>query len=208
VCISKNDFINATDEIGIAPKKLVFIPNSILSGELVKNKKNSEEGIKKSKEKRVLSVGRFIAPKRFDLLIDAFRLIKSELHLVGTGPLLEELQRNAPDNVKFHGEIEDFHGFDDYDIFCLISESEGMPMSAIEAMSCGLPLILSNVGGCSELINNNGFVVENDPEDIAAKVGICIAEIDSLSKNSRRLFDKSFNLYNNRNKYIQIYNDI
>ena len=86
----------------------------------------------------------------------------------------------------FLRKVKDFQNFSDYDVFCLISDSEGLPLSAIEAMSCGLPLVLSNVGGCSELIKENGFLVDNSPEEIANKLKISIANKDVFGDNSEK----------------------
>ena len=55
-----------------------------------------------------------------------------------------------------------------YDTFILISKHEGLPISIIEAMATGLPVIASHVGGISELVTDNGIcIVNNQPETIA-----------------------------------------
>ena len=98
--------------------------------------------------------------------------------------------------------------FKNYDIFALISESEGLPLSALEAMSAGLPLILSNVGGCSELIYDNGVLVENNIDDIHNGIIKTIQNIENYSLNSKLLFDRKFNLSKNKVDYISFYKDI
>ena len=89
-----------------------------------------------------------------------------ELHIVGDGSQRNYLESITHKNVIFHGEIDGFNDFKNYDIFSLISDSEGLPLSALEAMSSGLPIILSDVGGCFELINENGILVKNNVDEI------------------------------------------
>ena len=201
LCVSENDFNTAIKDIRINPKRLVLLQNSIFP---IPGDKNSKRGLKK----KILSVGRFIKPKRFDILIEAAKFFNFELHLIGSGPLYNEFIKDAPKNVFFHDEVKDFQNFSDYDVFCLISDSEGLPLSAIEAMSCGLPLVLSNVGGCSELIRENGFLVDNSPEEIANKLKISIANKDIFGDNSKKIYEERFNLNSKRNEYIEFYSKI
>jgi glycosyltransferase involved in cell wall biosynthesis len=111
-------------------------------------------------------------------------------------------------NVIFHGEIDGFNYFQDYDIFSLISDSEGLPLSALEAMSSGMPIILSDVGGCFELIDENGILVKNDVNVIKEAIIQSITNKEMFSKNSIKLFDKMYNLEINKDIYIDYYKDV
>uniref|UniRef100_UPI0039C713D2 glycosyltransferase n=1 Tax=Umezakia ovalisporum TaxID=75695 RepID=UPI0039C713D2 len=58
------------------------------------------------------------------------------------------------------------------DLFTLTSESvETFSIAALEAMSCGLPAVLTDIGGAREMVKDglNGFICDTSPEDIAAK---------------------------------------
>ncbi|MCW0135793.1 hypothetical protein OIU92_00875 [Escherichia coli] len=46
------------------------------------------------------------------------------------------------------GEVNNFYNYHEYDLFSLISDSEGLPMSGLEAHTAAIPLLLSDVGGC------------------------------------------------------------
>ena len=200
LCISEYDYQSAIKIIGINKGKLKKIPNSIFP--ILGTKKIHNNRIK------ILSIARFTPPKRMDLLINSVKNIDIELHFIGDGELRAALERDAPDNVFFHGEIEDFSNFSDFDIFCLISDSEGLPLSAIEAMSCGMSLLLSNVGGCPELVLDNGILVENNVADIRNAIIQISSQIDTYGIESKTLFENRYNLVNNQNEYLSYYQDI
>lgn len=201
LCVSAYDYNIARKDIGINKKKLKLISNSIFPPEDFKYKKQIGNI-------KLLCVARAAPPKRIDLLIDAVRNLNVELHIVGDGELLCELKKSTLDNVFFHGELNNFSKFREYDIFCLISESEGLPLSGLEAMSYGLPLILSNVGGCSELINDNGNLVENKFECIEKAILENIDKLKFRGLKSKILFNEKFNLNNNEYKYIEYYDSL
>jgi glycosyltransferase involved in cell wall biosynthesis len=203
VCVSQSDLSIATDIISINKSKLVFFPNRVLPSPLL------ESHVKGNNLTRVLTVCRLAHPKRVDLLVDAMSGIKAELFVVGGGPLASQLLEKAEmfDNVTFVGEVVGFNEFSDYDVFVLISDSEGMPMSALEAMSAGLPLVLSNVGGCPSLIEGNGCLVSNDIASVRAGIVRAIENIDAYSNASIELFDSRYNLLRFSNSYTDFYKD-
>lgn len=203
LCISKKDFENAKNIIKINENKLKWITNKIYPI------KNINPVKKQNKTVKLLTVARLAPPKRIDLLIEASKDIKnSELHIVGDGLLRNDLAAMQHENVHFHGEIDAFNYFSSYDIFALISDSEGLPLSALEAMNSSLPIILSDVGGCFELIDNNGYIVKNEVNEIRNAILSCIKDIDFLGQKSKDLFDKKFNLELTKNQYLDYYKEI
>lgn len=201
LCISEYDYVRAVKLIGIKKNKLQQISNSIFP---------FSEGVAvvQPGRKKILCVARASPPKRIDLLITAVKDMDVELHIVGSGEMLPDLKRIAAKNVFFLGEISSFSRFQDYDIFCLISDSEGLPLAGIEAMSCGLPLILSNVGGCSELVRGNGSLVSNDVASIKAAILDNFINQKERGTMSLNLYNQKFNLNENNGKYICYYNNI
>ena len=203
LCISKKDFENAQNIIGIKKSKIKWITNKIYPIRKIKNLKKENEKIK------LLTVARLEPPKRVDLLIEATKdLDDVELHVVGDGSQKDYLESIKHKNVVFHGEVDGFNDFKDYDIFSLISDSEGLPLSALEAMSSGLPIILSDVGGCFELVEENGVLVQNNKDEIKNAIINTVAKKEYFSNKSVELFNNNYNLELNKNIYLNYYMDI
>jgi glycosyltransferase involved in cell wall biosynthesis len=128
----------------------------------------------------ILAVGRMIPVKGQQVLLQAFaefarRLERpARLTLVGDGPLRQALTEQAAglgiaSMVRFAGIIVPDHMPACYlaaDLLCLPSFSEGLPCVAVEAMACGKPVVASNVGGVSELVDDRSgiLVPPGDPK--------------------------------------------
>ncbi len=102
----------------------------------------------------------------------------------------------------------------DSDIFILTSVAEALPISAIEAMSMGLPCILTEVGGCPEIITDgyNGYLVKpKDPRAVADKISL-LSENRSLLKemgsNARKTALEKFNLNVCAAKYMETFSAV
>lgn len=208
LCVSKNDYEIACQQININPNKLTIIPNQIF-----KVKIPEKHEIIFNNPLNILFLGRLSYPKDPIPLINAIKNNKKyNLDIVGDGDsydsIKEKIKSEDIKNVNLLGEIQDFQDFSSYQIFCLISQSEGLPLSAIEAMSCSLPILISNVGGCPELIDNNGYLTDNTPSDILQGLEIITDNIKLYSKNSSLLFNIKFNLRNNYHNYIELYETI
>jgi glycosyltransferase involved in cell wall biosynthesis len=117
-------------------------------------------------------VGRLDLQKNPMMLLNAFAAIsnpKSHLVLIGDGALLPQLRREAhvfgiEERVHFLGERNDVtECLAAADVFVLTSDWEGNPLSVMEAMASGLPVIATAVGGVPELIGKDGILV--DPGD-------------------------------------------
>lgn len=140
-------------------------------------------------------VGRLDSSKDPELLINTLKELKkirSDFHvfIVGDGVLrllLETMveQYDLLLNVTFAGfkspeEVSLF--FQVSDFFVMTSAYEGMPIALIEAMSCGVPAVTTNVGEVAKLITNdiNGFIVNTrSPGDLAGRIDMVL---DSLSQ--------------------------
>lgn len=145
--------------------KIVTLPNAVNPGP------PPQRNFEKSKLE-LLFVGRFAFNKGINILMDAVEKLNGEgyrdrLHfnLVGKGPLFEEYKkRYAFSNVSFLGFADDDRLMDLYrenDLFVFPTRFEGMPTVVLEAMAAGMPVVVSDTGATSELVDSsNGFLIE------------------------------------------------
>ncbi|EFI68844.1 glycosyltransferase family 4 protein [Lysinibacillus sp. HST-98] len=128
----------------------------------------------------IVMVARFEVPKRQDVLLKTLAELTDipwHLQLIGDGslrPALEHLveQNGLSNRVTFLGNQLDVHSYlEKCHLFVLLSDWEGLPISIIEAMRVGLPIIATNVGGVKELIidHDNGFLVERENNELLKK---------------------------------------
>lgn len=102
--------------------------------------------------------GRLTEVKGHKYLIDALKFLKDDciLILAGEGEYRHELevyiqQEGLKDRVVLLGNIDNMVCFyQSLDVFCLPSLNEGLPLSPLEAQACGIPVVLTDVGGCRE----------------------------------------------------------
>ena len=114
------------------------------------------------------AIGRLAPVKCYDLLIDAFRSVlerepNCELHIVGEGPLAEELRSHVircglQDRAFVKPATLDVaEALRSFDAFVISSSSEGLPMVVLEAMAAGLVIVATRVGGIPEAVQEGKF---------------------------------------------------
>ncbi|MBQ6512042.1 glycosyltransferase family 4 protein [Methanobrevibacter sp.] len=145
----------------------------------------------------VLFVGNLIKRKNVDSLLEAKKIANSDYYLVivGDGPLFKKLKKKAEEedirDVIFTGSRNDVEDIiPSCDILILPSFSESFGLVLIEALACGKPVIGSDVGGISEIINNDvGLLVNpNKISSIADAIDNLVNDEDLryvLSLNAR-----------------------
>jgi glycosyltransferase involved in cell wall biosynthesis len=159
----------------------------------------------------LLSVGRLKAPKDFRTLLGAAVLLPRgsfKLQIAGDGPerplLVEAMERLQLDGsvelLGDHSDVEELYRR--ANVFVLASRSEGMPMSVLEAMSWGLPVVASAVGGVPEVVREGetGMLIEpGQPEALASALERMIADRDLRTRfgaagrsRAHELFDREF----------------
>jgi mannosylfructose-phosphate synthase len=157
--------------------------------------------------KAVLAIGRLARNKGYDLLIDAFAVVATRipdatLHLAVGGTalnaneqkILDELQAQAgalglTERVKFSGFVADADLADHYraaDAFVLSSRYEPFGMTAIEAMACGTPTVITIHGGLFRAVTFGRHALYADPFD-KEDLGISIVKILRHPRLSHRL---------------------
>ena len=187
----------------------------------------------------VLSIARLAPPKRFDLfagLAESFRSRSSSDSSSGRPLSIQsnssqpvqffwignvqdaayaaaQLGKALPENLLLLGEQAEAGDYANYcDVFVLLSEYEGLPMSVLEAMSCGKPVLASAVGGLSEALGDgSGILVGNEPSELEAAMTKLLEDSDRLSVMggvARIRYESSFSAEAMWTKYESLYKEL
>lgn len=161
-----------------------------------------------------IHVARCSVEKNQDLLVNAFNKLRSDgivgsLLIIGNNyGSYPEIQRRACPDIHFLGEkrnVGDYLMNADY--FCLSSIVEGMPISIIEAFSCGLPVISTPAGGVNDMVDNrvNGLLTPDysvDSYEAAMKEAIGMQfDKESVIKS----FEAGYSITACTDKYLKLY---
>ncbi len=162
----------ALDRYSVSEDKVWVIPNYVLTDVFAPSSSHSRGN------RCIIFVGRLAEQKNPWALLDAMRGLDAELVMVGDGPLREPLEAKASVEelaVKFlgnrpHRELPQH--LNRATLFVLPSLYEGHPKTLLEAMSCGLPVIGTNVPGIRELIRHRetGYLCGTSPAEIRAAI--------------------------------------
>ena len=172
---------------------------------------------------RIVSCSTLKDIKRVDLLIAGLsefsRLYPDqsvEWNHLGSGPLHEHLVQLAGEildesiNWCFHGQMpqEQVIGFyrkNPIDLLINVSSSEGIPVSIMEAQSCGIPVIATAVGGTPEIVNNhNGILLPADPSpvEIAQAIQSINLALDLKKNNSKKQWEEIYHARDNYQRFV------
>jgi glycosyltransferase involved in cell wall biosynthesis len=165
-----------------------------------------------------LFVGRLSPEKGLANLFRAWEAIDYPLTVAGDGPLRSLCENVQNKNVRYLGRLDrDAIIREMKRAAFLIVPSEWYEMFGlviIEAFSCGLPVIVSNIGGLAELVSKQGAGLEFNPGDITdlrAKIRWAIshpAELRNFGRNARRECERSFTPDVNYGKLADIYKEL
>jgi len=172
---------------------------------------------------RVVSCSYLVPVKRIDLLLDGLIWLAREhpertIHWthIGDGPLMQELKgkiQNLPVNLKCHltgylPSVYDYYRENPVDVFINTSSSEGIPVSVMEAESCGIPVIATNVGGNPEIVTQDcGILIPASPTttDIGEAILSLVSQNEhylSLKTGARNKWETMFNAEKNFSRFI------
>ncbi len=212
------------DKIRVVPNGLIL---SELEADLTKGDLLKKYPYLKDK-KIILFLSRINWIKGHDLLIPAFAKLHSkmkEVHLIIAGKddgdgyenevrkLVEEYNLN--DSITFAGFVS---GIDKLlllygsDIFVFPSYSENFGVAVVEAMACGLPVVISDKVGISNEIkaNNAGIIVQTNIESIYEGIKRLLKDENlrkTISKNGKRLVMEYYNIEKVTDKIIEMYEE-
>ncbi|MGG3467858.1 glycosyltransferase [Neobacillus pocheonensis] len=182
-----------------------------------KNEFNAPMMEGKSNSLKLISCSYLKSVKRIHLLAKALKYVKVPIEWthIGDGPerpTIEAIIKELPDqiDVKLVGNLSNddvirHYRTHHYDCFLNVSESEGIPVTIMEAFSFGIPVIATDVGGTSELVNStNGYLLPKDfePKNLAALLDEMFHLTEKeYQKKSVHAYDTWNNHYNATNNY-------
>lgn len=211
VAVSKENQKIASDYYKIGDK-VVYVNNPVEISKYYKNQKEDDSVV-------FINVGRQDVNKNQILAIRAFsdvykQVPNAKLVLVGDGNQHDILCKvavdlNLSDVIDLVGESSEVEKFlANADVYISTSHREGLPLSMIEAMASKLPIISSDVGGISDLIDGNGLLFKDDDKETFVKCMITLAKDKELRKEmGDKSYDivKSFDVSKCAEKYQEIY---
>ena len=168
----------------------------------------------------ILHIGRFSEQKNHIELLKGFRRFNkqytdSELVLIGDGERRSEIESFIIENgmetsVHLLGlQSKVYEYLNAADVFILPSLYEGVPMTLIEAMASGLPIIASNVGGIPDMLNNgtNAILIKPESKDIYKALVEMTGSMNLRKKYGEAAYlrSKYFSSEVMAKKYIEVY---
>lgn len=162
----------------------------------------------------VVWLGRFTRVKRPDLVLEVAKLLPDRTFVMGgDGELLNEIRVAAPSNLKIVGVQSAAEMWGMADLALLTSDSEGMPLSVIEAQMCGVPVVATDVGSVSEIVRDEvtGKLVSGTPADLAAAISSLVESSNALESMGEAARMRAKNLFSREvmvNRHLEVYKEI
>ena len=233
--ILKLNFVIATskgamDELkqnGFKTNQILYIPNGVdtirfSSVNTIQKKKLRKKLSLPINKKILLFTGRTAKKKRVDLILKAFSKIekkRDDVFLLVVGEkqnfkvLNEIIKEEKIKNIHFTGKV---NNVDEYlkssDIYILPSVSEGLSNALLEAMSCGLPCIVTKIPGNVDLVKDGetGLLVNVDSsEEIFVRANKLLESpslMELLSINAKNHIQQNHSFEKTTAKYVELYN--
>ncbi|MFH1402724.1 MAG: glycosyltransferase family 4 protein [Candidatus Altiarchaeota archaeon] len=226
IAISKELAENAPSEFKIPAEKVKMVINGVDTEDF----RPSESRLKKSlgEGRVILSVSVLHRQKGVQHLINAMKdiLVKAPdavLVIVGDGPYKKDLEELASkkelrERIIFKGRVPNTELIEYYnscDVFAIPTvRVEGLPLIELEAMSCGKPVVASNIGGIPTVIEDrvNGMLANpGDAKDLAGKIleVLCDKKLsEKLGKNARKTILEKYSRERMAENTIRVYEDV
>ena len=226
ICVSKHERELAYD-LPIAPERVHVIANGLArlptepATQIAPESVDAAKALSPSQLPRIIMVARMKHPKRHDLLLQALAQVRTVLGhelpvtLAGDGPLSAALHVQAKtlnlNNITWAGDVADVPALlTQHEVFVLLSDHEGMPITVLEAMRAGLCVLASNLPGIREQINTyqDGILVANTPEAVTEKLLQLVRDPHMrkrLGRAAQQKFEDSFSAETMAERVLQVY---
>jgi sugar transferase (PEP-CTERM/EpsH1 system associated) len=225
--------------VNLSPKKCHLILNGVDTAQYKPALNSAENALSSKDEHKKLvfgHVGRLQAIKNQKNLIESYILAcnqneqfkaESKLVIVGKGPLKEALEQQIAEatlrdsfqySIEMWGERHDMPKvYQDLDVFVMSSDAEGVPMTMLEAMASGLPVVSTNVGGIPEVTNKEqAILVEAKSAEALCEALLLMFDrfkaegefgpvFSDMQKASQQLVEDRFSQTTMMNQYLALY---
>lgn len=216
ISVSERAKTEAINALGIAPESCVVVMNGV-------DIASFSQTPRRQKDKRIIiQVARFYPEKAHDLALLAFAEVtrvvpNTELWLVGDGPLKPQMEQLAvtlhlEQQIKFLGIRQDVADLlAQADIFLLSSNREGLPISVLEAMAAGLPIVTTKVGEIPKVITEaeTGLLVEPGNQDDLVRQLLRLLQdatlAEQIAQNGHRLGKTHYSIDATAKAYLHEY---
>ena len=174
---------------------------------------------------RVISCSNVIPVKRVDKIAEVIFELSKRIDIVwthiGDGAELDKIKKKYCNEIsnrimlftgkQKHEQVIKLYQGNCYDLFINLSESEGIPQAMMEALSFGIPVLATNVGGNSEIVLNDytGYLVEKEADihkaadNIDKYSKINIESINIMRRNCRKRWEDLFDAKNNSTQFFE-----
>ncbi len=225
ICCSNYMLDHIQHVLGAVKTKIRVIPNGVEASRFNNGRQPQliPAGISKDR-KTILYVGRIVREKGIFTLLDAFEKLRKQgkdvsLVLVGEGPLKEDLakevlRRKLNDRVKLAGFVDEkklVSLYNSSDVFVLASHYEPFGMVALEAMASRIPVVVSDVGGLSEIVEDGITGVKvpaSDPRALAEGILRVLDDpelAEQMTENAYRVVQERYRWDMIAEKTIEVY---
>ena len=158
-CVSQKILDRRRNVDGIPPAQLELMANGTVVPEVRVSDRHGAEPV-------IGSIGRFVKQKDFELFVDVIAALRKRGYgvrgcLVGDGPEMTKVRARVSEHglegvIEFPGMVTDTDKwFRYFDLYAITSSEEGLPVSLLEAMSYGLPVVAADVGAISSAIRSD-----------------------------------------------------
>jgi len=224
--IETNEYVSLLESLGISKNRMLFWKKGVNTNTFKK-----KEIIKNGEYFNILTIGRFSDKnKGFDIILEALGKISLKIKLTIISPLFEEndyslklqekiaiLNKNGSIKVELIINVPQEELVDYYskaDIFVFTPRKDSMPNVLLEAASCQLPIISTNVGGIPNIINNMNAGILISPgniEQLRNEITILLKDknlIKDIGYNARKNIMKNYSMKSAIDKLIDIYKNL
>jgi len=197
-----------------ARKKWVSIPPGVTALTLT-SKSKARQSIKAVKSGILIGwMARMTSVKNPNLFIEIAKKFPSvQFVMAGGGELLESIKKNTPENLKVIGWVDAATFWSAVDVAISTSSNEGMPIALIEAQLAGIPVIATNVGSTSEVVEDKitGYLKDSTVDELVVAINQLLSKpalINKMGDEAKKRATKKFDLQKMIRTHLKIYKEL